>query len=133
MNRLAIIACILGALISSIAYGQNAPAPPPGDFRAIVKPGEAVQISNHGNFANCKTTGEAELIITKPPKNGVATIRPAEATPPGCTSPITMSGVFYKPNAGFVGIDEFSYDRTTKGGIAPRTAGIRRVIVDVKP
>jgi hypothetical protein len=98
-----------------------------------VKSGEETRISNHGNFANCKTTGEAELIITKPPKNGMVAIRPAEATPPGCTSPIIMRGVFYKPNAGFVGVDEFSYDRTTKGGIDARTAGIRHVIVEVKP
>lgn len=64
---------------------------------------------------NCNQGGDVKIEITTPPKNGTLSFRPAKEKPANCTNELQGTGIFYKPNPGFIGTDTFSYIRTDAG------------------
>jgi len=105
----------------------------PEAVNRTAKSGTEIRIAAHGTWgADCQFLEEVVVVITKPPVNGVATLRRSEVKPDKCSSPVPATGIFYKSNPGFAGTDTFSYDRKPDS-VSAASAGVRNVTVDVKP
>ena len=121
----------MGAAISLSAFAQANPGP----VKASAKSGAEVQIAVHSSCtASCQKRAPVVVVVTNPPKSGEVSVRPVEeAKLPGCAWSVAGTGVFYKSKPGFVGADQFSYDRKADDGGNPKAAGVRNVTVSVTP
>jgi hypothetical protein len=126
---LLLVACAIG----TAALAQSA-ATKPG-FHVTAKSGQEVQVTVHSSWTGtCQQKSPVAVTITKPPSNGVASTRTIEEPKPaGCAWSVPGTGVFYKSNPGFVGTDEFTYERGADAGGDSTRAGARKVSVRVIP
>jgi hypothetical protein len=66
----------------------------------------------------CTGFGLPPVKLVEPPQNGAARIAETDFIPKGCPNPIKATGIFYRPNPGFVGTDRFTVEKGPQGGIA---------------
>lgn len=80
----------------------------------------------------CRNFGLPPLTMIDPPHNGTARIDETDYTPKGCPNPIKATGVFYRPNPGFIGKDRFTAEKGPQGGVQETAEGLNAFEVTVK-
>jgi hypothetical protein len=116
-----------------MAASSFAQSPAPILLNVNAKSGVEAWVTVHSNWnGRCQQRSPVAVTITKLPRNGEVSVRVTEEPkPPGCASNVLGTGIYYKSKPGFVGTDEFSYERGADAGGDSRLAGVRKVTVRV--
>ena len=137
---------LIKAVILTFAVGLAAPAmaqdvpqmhrtvPPDVESRV----GSTAMWHIKGGNGRCSSRGTPTLEITAPPKHGTVRFAPADVGIPegsGCSNSVYGVAILYTPVLGFVGQDQFTYNRVRDAmafnWIGP-PPGPRTVIITVR-